>query len=124
VCADGALPTDSLVELVAGLVDKSVVIREDHGARVRYRLLETIRQYGRGRLREAGKEAALRRRHRDWCRRLAPGAGRAVRPGSARLVIAQRTVEGHVDHILTKLGFTSRAQLAAWMAGNRARFGR
>ncbi|PTR30567.1 putative ATPase [Rhodococcus sp. OK519] len=33
-----------------------------------------------------------------------------------RLVIAQRTVEGHVDHILAKLGFTSRTQVAAWMA--------
>ena len=34
---------------------------------------------------------------------------------AARLVIAQRTAEGHVEHILTKLGFTSRAQIAAWI---------
>jgi len=32
------------------------------------------------------------------------------------LVISQRTAEGHVEHILTKLGFTSRAQVAAWAA--------
>ncbi|GAB2964657.1 LuxR C-terminal-related transcriptional regulator [Amycolatopsis acidiphila] len=31
------------------------------------------------------------------------------------LVIAQRTAETHVEHILTKLGFTSRAQIASWM---------
>lgn len=37
-----------------------------------------------------------------------------------RLVISRRTVEGHVDHILTKLGFTSRTQLAVWVA-DRAR---
>jgi non-specific serine/threonine protein kinase len=36
---------------------------------------------------------------------------------AARLVISQRTAEGHVDHILTKLGFTSRSQIAAWAAG-------
>jgi non-specific serine/threonine protein kinase len=36
---------------------------------------------------------------------------------AARLVISQRTAEGHVEHILTKLGFTSRAQIAAWVAG-------
>jgi len=28
-------------------------------------------------------------------------------------VISQRTAEGHVEHILTKLGFTSRAQIEA-----------
>jgi non-specific serine/threonine protein kinase len=33
----------------------------------------------------------------------------------ARLVISARTARGHVEHILTKLGFTSRAQIAAWM---------
>ncbi|MHA6805118.1 ATP-binding protein [Salinifilum ghardaiensis] len=36
------------------------------------------------------------------------------------LVIAQRTVEGHVQNILTKLDFTSRAQIAGWVAGQRA----
>ena len=31
------------------------------------------------------------------------------------LVISQRTAEGHVERILAKLGFTSRAQVAAWV---------
>jgi predicted ATPase/DNA-binding NarL/FixJ family response regulator len=35
---------------------------------------------------------------------------------AAELVIAQRTAEAHVEHILTKLGFSSRAQIAAWAA--------
>ncbi len=39
---------------------------------------------------------------------------------AARLVIAQRTAEGHVEHILTKLGFTSRSQIAGWVAERRA----
>ncbi|AQA21129.1 bacterial regulatory, luxR family protein [Rhodococcus sp. MTM3W5.2] len=34
---------------------------------------------------------------------------------AARLVISKRTAEGHVERILAKLGFTSRAQVAAWM---------
>jgi non-specific serine/threonine protein kinase len=33
---------------------------------------------------------------------------------AAKLVIAQRTAESHVENILTKLGFTSRTQIAAW----------
>jgi predicted ATPase/DNA-binding CsgD family transcriptional regulator len=38
-----------------------------------------------------------------------------------RLVMAPRTAEGHVAHILGKLGFTSRAQLAAWTAAQPRR---
>ncbi|MGO4204833.1 LuxR C-terminal-related transcriptional regulator [Rhodococcus sp. TAF43] len=34
---------------------------------------------------------------------------------AARLVLSRRTVDGHVAHVLTKLGFTSRAQIAAWV---------
>jgi DNA-binding CsgD family transcriptional regulator len=33
------------------------------------------------------------------------------------LTISERTVEGHVERILGKLGFRSRAQIAAWLAG-------
>ncbi|RZK95654.1 MAG: LuxR family transcriptional regulator, partial [Rhodococcus sp. (in: high G+C Gram-positive bacteria)] len=33
-----------------------------------------------------------------------------------RLVISPRTAQGHVEHILAKLGFTSRTQVAAWVA--------
>ncbi|HVV11271.1 ATP-binding protein [Amycolatopsis sp.] len=35
---------------------------------------------------------------------------------ATRLVISQRTAEGHVEHVLAKLGFQSRAQVAAWFA--------
>ena len=33
---------------------------------------------------------------------------------AAKLVIAPRTAENHVAHVLQKLGFTSRAQVAVW----------
>jgi len=45
--------------------------------------------------------------------------GRSNKEIAAELVIAQRTAEGHEQHILTKLGFTSRAQVAAWIAASR-----
>ena len=38
---------------------------------------------------------------------------------AAELVVAERTVEGHVKRVLDKLGFRSRAQLAAWVAESR-----
>jgi DNA-binding NarL/FixJ family response regulator len=34
---------------------------------------------------------------------------------AARLVLSERTVESHVQHVLTKLGFGSRSQVAAWV---------
>jgi predicted ATPase/DNA-binding CsgD family transcriptional regulator len=37
-----------------------------------------------------------------------------------RLVISQRTAESHVQHILSKLGFRSRAQIATWVAKRQA----
>jgi non-specific serine/threonine protein kinase len=40
--------------------------------------------------------------------------GLSSRQIANRLVIAPRTAETHVAHILTKLGFTSRTQIAAW----------
>jgi non-specific serine/threonine protein kinase len=41
-------------------------------------------------------------------------AGLTNRQIAERLVIAERTAGNHVDHILAKLGFRSRAQIAAW----------
>ena len=40
---------------------------------------------------------------------------------ATRLVISQRTVETHVDHVLGKLGIASRAQVASWVAEQQAR---
>ena len=42
---------------------------------------------------------------------------------AARLVISTRTVEGHVENVLAKRNFTSRAQVAAWIATQRAHEG-
>jgi DNA-binding CsgD family transcriptional regulator len=71
VCRDGAGPGGFLPELVAELVDKSILVPEERAAgagepQVRYRLLETIRQYGHDRLAESGAEDQLRLAHRDF----------------------------------------------------------
>lgn len=70
ICADDALPRTAVLDAVAGLVEKSVFIREDHEAAARYRMLETIREFGSERLAEIGDAPALRRRHRDHYARL------------------------------------------------------
>jgi predicted ATPase/DNA-binding CsgD family transcriptional regulator len=65
VCAGDGLDRHRVVDLVAGLVDKSILLREDqhHGPQIRYRLLNTIAHYGRDTLHAAGQESVLRRRH-------------------------------------------------------------
>jgi len=63
-----------LIDLVTSLVDKSVLIREEAGATVRYRMLETLRDYGRGLLRDE-EWTSLQRRHRDWYQQVVLWAG-------------------------------------------------
>ena len=58
------------LELLAQLVDKSLVQLDDRGRTVRYHLLETIGQYGRDKLVEAGEAAIGHGRHLAWCQRL------------------------------------------------------
>ncbi|WP_084000251.1 ATP-binding protein [Actinomadura kijaniata] len=69
VCAGDEL-TDVLEPLI-GLVDKSIVLRRDTSDGVRFAMLDTLREYGRDRLRAAGQETALLHRHRDHCLDLA-----------------------------------------------------
>ena len=64
-----------------------------------------------------GPVAALSPRELQVARLVA--GGRSNKEIAAELVISQRTAEGHVDRILTKLGFTSRAQVAAWVAASQ-----
>jgi non-specific serine/threonine protein kinase len=71
VCSTDGILGHSVLDLVTGLLDKSILIREEQPCGVRYRLLDTIRQYGRERLDESGQRVTLRRRHRDYYRRLA-----------------------------------------------------
>ena len=49
-------------------------------------------------------------------------AGGLTNPQIAReLVIGERTVDTHVENVLHKLGFSSRAQVAAWVTERRLR---
>ena len=65
VCA-GDVAGDEIVDLMSGLVDKSIVVRQELGTVVQYRLLEAIREFGLERLTEEGDTPALRMRHLQW----------------------------------------------------------
>jgi predicted ATPase/DNA-binding CsgD family transcriptional regulator len=76
VCSDPRLPARRIVGLLGALVEKSVLKRQLKNNSVpRYWLLETLRQYGRQRLRELGEEATTQKRHFDWICALAKSVG-------------------------------------------------
>jgi predicted ATPase len=77
VCSGEGILREDVCDGVLGLVDKSVLIREDVNGSARYRLLATVREYGRERLAAADQELTFRRRHRDWYRDLAAASDRA-----------------------------------------------
>ncbi len=64
-----------------------------------------------------GEAVRLTRRQREIAELVAEGL--TNREIAERLVLAQRTAEGHVASILHRLGFTSREQLAAWVVAQR-----
>ncbi len=60
------LAKEEVLDLLDELVHKSLVLSIDADRHVRYRLLETVRQYGLERLEAAGETAAMRDRHLAW----------------------------------------------------------
>ena len=63
VCSGDPVERDAVMDLVAGLVARSLVVAEDSDLGTRYRMLETIRQYGEERLADSGETDAVLLRH-------------------------------------------------------------
>lgn len=68
--------TESIVDVVQGLVDKSIVSHRlgADGQRTRYHMPEVIRQFGRSLLKSSGEEESMRIRHRDYFHEIAERA--------------------------------------------------
>jgi predicted ATPase/class 3 adenylate cyclase len=66
VCAGVDVDRYDIVELLGRLVDKSLCLIDCEGSDPRYRLLETIRQYGFEKLAETSEGQVVRARHRDF----------------------------------------------------------
>lgn len=64
-----------VLDLLGGLVDKSVVQRVEDVVEHRYRLLDTIREYGAEQLESSGRTEEYARRHRDFFLHMAQRAG-------------------------------------------------
>ncbi|MFF0452837.1 protein kinase [Nocardia africana] len=60
-----------LLDALSALVDKSILIREETGGVIRFRMLETVQGYAKEKAEECGEYLEYVRRHREWCERLA-----------------------------------------------------
>ncbi|MGD0375865.1 MAG: tetratricopeptide repeat protein [Streptosporangiaceae bacterium] len=112
VCADDDLPAAVVLDLIAGLVDKSLVVVEPEAlGQSRYRLLDTIRDYAAQRLADAGEVAAIQARLRDYVLRVvehnaAIGMALIPAPWSDRVEVFRRydvdadNALGVLDHCL------------------------
>ncbi|GAA0366047.1 LuxR family transcriptional regulator [Microbispora corallina] len=67
VCAGDGVEPEDVLDLVDALLDKSLLLREEHHGEVRYRMLETLREFARNRLGGPDERRSPARRHRDHC---------------------------------------------------------
>ena len=64
VCSDVCLiKREDVFDLLSGLADKSLILVETQKDKTRFQMLETVRQYGREKLRASGESARVRARH-------------------------------------------------------------
>ena len=67
VCVGDPIEEDEVLDLLAALVDKSLVVADElHDGNTRYKMLETLRQYGQQRLASLYETAAVDARHTDY----------------------------------------------------------
>jgi predicted ATPase/class 3 adenylate cyclase len=78
VCVGGEVEKDAILDLLAQLVGKSLVVADRPAAEARYRLLETIRQYAREKLLASGQSQHVGECHLQWCLALTARAERGV----------------------------------------------
>jgi predicted ATPase/DNA-binding CsgD family transcriptional regulator len=109
VCSGDGLDAAEVSEILSHLIDKSLLVGQRHGEVIRYRMLDTIREFGRERLDQTGERARLQRRHRDAYLRMVEQAdadwvsSRQVE-WFARLDREHVNIQAAVDYCLTASG--------------------
>jgi predicted ATPase/DNA-binding CsgD family transcriptional regulator len=119
VASGDGVAEGEVLDLLSGLVDKSLVLAEEHeSVGVRYRMLEPVKQYAREKLEEAGESGTVRRRHADFFLTLAERARPELRGPEDRKWLEQ--LEREHDNMRAALSFALESEdveLALRMAG-------
>ena len=123
VCAGDAVASDGMLDVVSGLVDKSLVLVEHGRAGGRFGLLETMREYAAAKLAATSEEDERRQAHAGYFQRLVidsfdelwgPREGAWLDRLEDEWPNMRRALAWHLDHI---------TQDGLLMAGSLYRFG-
>lgn len=121
VVEDELLESWEVLDLLSSLIDKSLVSFYPSRGGDRYRLLETVKRYGRDKLVESGEETHVVQRHVEWFSRLAAEAGSWAR-GPRQKEWLQRLSEENENlwsalHTSIERSDESNIGLVAWTLG-------
>ena len=108
VCEGNGIDRYAVLDLLTGLVDKSLVTTDEQGAEVRYGLLETVRQYAAARLAAAREVEAVRNRHVVYLLALAERAAPDVL-GAGRDHPVLRRLEAEMPNVRAALEYAAVA---------------
>ncbi|MGQ0550547.1 MAG: ATP-binding protein [Armatimonadota bacterium] len=108
ICTGGDVDKSEVLNLLAHLVDKSLVVMGEQDGEARYRLLETVRQYGWERLLEAGEAEVTCGRHQDWYLGLAEKAEPELE-GAQQLAWLER-LDVEYDNLRAALEWSKRGE--------------
>lgn len=123
VCGFDPLDSWDVLDLLAKLVDKSLVATVEVGDEVRYRMLETLRQFARERLAEEGESDTLGRRHLDHFRKLAETTIYDIRgPEEVRIITGLRSDHDNLRRAIRWAIDVGDAEAAQVTAGSCYRF--
>jgi predicted ATPase len=125
ICAaseDDDLPPGCVLPLLTQLVDKSLVIADKSGGQTRYRLLETIRQFGVEKLREQKQAERMRAHHFHYFLAIAEQSyGKLRRRAKPLFAAAVKVLEAERDNLRAALTWAREqadaGELLLWLTG-------
>nr|WP_255456920.1 MULTISPECIES: LuxR C-terminal-related transcriptional regulator [unclassified Mycolicibacterium] len=71
ICVGAPLDRESILDVLSGLIAKTILTVHESGGVARYRMLDTLRQFGKAKLTEFGEDIAVRDLHFDYFQRMA-----------------------------------------------------
>ena len=118
VVADRDLARHQVLDVLALLVDKSLVIAETNGGPTRYLLLETMRQYAQEKLSESAEVVAVRDRHRDHYTAMAMALDA---PGNSDMELLLDQGETEIDNLRAAFAWSRRTRTPITHCGSPRR---
>jgi predicted ATPase/class 3 adenylate cyclase len=101
VCAGDGVESSDIFDLLLHLMDKSLILMDEHSDETRHHMLETIREYAREKLLDSGEVESLRNRHWEYFIDLARQADPKLRGPEQKAWVERLT--NHIDNIRAAL---------------------